>query len=89
MWKLNPEDIFLFFKCDPELVVYNKLTRSTSLIPPSIVLAYKIFQDNPSAAVSSDTLFHELKERQNNVVEICSVESYIEHLCQIDLIVKL
>lgn len=86
MWQLTPEQNFLFYDCAPELVVYNKTTRSTSLLPPVITQIFSLFKDSEDNGISLLDIQKEMNSQFDIKIDLDDIEESVDHLIELILI---
>lgn len=86
MWQLTSEETFLFYNCAPELVVYNKATRSTSLLPPVITQIFYLFKDLKCDGISLLDIQKKMNSQFDIEIDLDDIEESVEHLKELILI---
>ena len=86
MWQLTSKEKFLFYDCAPELVVYNKATRSTSLLPPVITQIFSLFKDTKYNGVTLLDIQKEMDNQFNIKIDLDDVKESMDHLKELILI---
>jgi len=86
MWQLTSEKEFLLYHCAPELVVYNKSTRSTSLLPPFIAQIFFIIKNNQDNGVDVLNILEALQGQFDTQIALNDVEKSVEYLKELILI---
>lgn len=84
MWQLTSNKNFLFYHCAPELVVYNKSTRSTSLLPPLIAQIFSLIKDHKHIDILD--LQEEIQGHFNVQIPVDDVEKSVNYLEELVLI---
>lgn len=85
MWVLNNKN-FLFYECFPELVVYNQVTRETSLLCVTLSAIYQIFKESHGIKLSQKNVIDALAYQYNFEVDDAAAKINLEALEKISLI---
>lgn len=85
MLRLAKQDNFLYYDCSPELVVYNRFTRETSLISKELKEILSIFQ-SPDTSYSISDIEQYFIDTRNVAVDKLTLDQNLEQLVKVQLI---
>lgn len=86
MWKLSEQNLFLFYNCAPEMVVYNKSNRSTSLLSKILVNIFSLFQSCPENSFGIETIQSKVFKIHHLKIDEVELDNYLNDLQAIKLI---
>lgn len=85
-WRLKNTNTFLYFECEQELVVYNRLARTTSYLDSSLTIILNIFKGMPQGTLEIDYLIEILKAKLDLSIQPKVITELLTSLENLELI---